>query len=63
MKAEIKMDPSTKSGILKITSETPVEAYALCHWWQNFDKGNNESMFSVDYDIPVPPSQAGEVEG
>jgi hypothetical protein len=50
MKAEIKMDPCTKSGILRITSETPVEAYALYHWWENYARGNNGSMLAVEYD-------------
>jgi hypothetical protein len=54
MKAEIVIDPASKSGILKIKAETPIEAYALYHWWHNFNMGEHSSIFTVDYDISAP---------
>jgi hypothetical protein len=56
MKAEIVMDSASKSGILKITPETPIEVYALHHWWHNFNRGDHGSILAA----MLP--QAGEVE-
>ena len=63
MKAEIVMDPASKSGILKITPETPVDAYALYHWWHNYSMGDQSSILAADYDSPLSPPQGGEGEG
>ena len=63
MKAEIVMDPASKSGILKITPETPVDAYALYHWWHNFNMGDQGSILVANYDRPLSLPQGGEVEG
>ena len=45
MKAQIVMDPASKAGILKVIPETPVEEYALHHWFRNFQQGSNDSIF------------------
>lgn len=60
MKARIAMDPASKAGILIVTPETPVEAFALHHWWSNWTEGgvgDNSSLFSVEVTLP-----AAEVE-
>jgi hypothetical protein len=62
MKAEIVMDPASKSGIPKITPETPVEVYALYHWWRNFNMGDHGSILAANYDSPLPLPQSGEVK-
>ena len=54
MKAEIIMDPASKAGIIKISPETPVEAFALHHWWINYYGGNSSSILSREVDIPAP---------
>lgn len=54
MKAEIIMDPATRAGILKISPETPIEAFALHHWWSNYDAGDRGSILSCQVDIPAP---------
>jgi hypothetical protein len=61
MKVEM-MDPASKSGILKITPETPIDAYALYHWWQNFNMGDHGSILAVNYDSHLPLPQGGEAK-
>jgi hypothetical protein len=61
MKVEITLVSTSKSGILKIKAETPIEAYALYHWWDNFNMGDHSSIFTVDYDN-FAPHLTGEVE-
>jgi hypothetical protein len=60
MKAEIVMDPDSKSGILKITPETPIEVYTLYHWWHNFNMGDYGSIIAANYDSPVLLPQVGD---
>ena len=58
MRAEIKMDPASKCGILQIIPENGTEAYALWSWWQRFDPSggdsNHDSILTVK-DLEVPP--------
>ena len=61
MKVEIVMDPVSNSGILKITPETSIDAYALYHWFRNFNTGDRGSILAVDYNSPLPLPQGGEV--
>lgn len=56
MKAEILMDPATTAGILQISPETPIDAYALNQWWSNFNQGDHSSIFLFS-EIPAPPSE------
>jgi hypothetical protein len=62
MKAEIVMDPVSKSGILTIIPETPIDAYALHHWFRNFKMGDYGSILVVNYDSPLPLPQGGEAQ-
>lgn len=47
MKAVIMMDPASKAGILKVIPENSGEAYALYHWYTNFNQGKHDSIFNI----------------
>ena len=56
MKAEIVMDPASGTGILKVIPESPMEAYALRKWWQDFDAvGKGGSILHCSWHYPPPP--------
>lgn len=60
MKAEILMDPASKAGILRVVPETEVEAFALHHFWHNYNMGNHSSIFYCQTDIPGHPQIPAE---
>lgn len=51
-----------ENGVLSIIPQTPIEFYALKHWNENFQKGNEKSVFKLDMDEDrLPKNMPGRI--
>lgn len=40
-----------EKGKLSVVAETPMESYALSHWFANYGQGNDSSVLAVETTI------------